>query len=292
MAKKVKNKKPLRFGLYGEKEVVVSDFVHIERMLYKNPKHNSFIPPHIHANLYQIFFIYQGAVRFYLTKEECNVKAPAAVVIPDNTMHGMKCDDRIDGMVLTFSSSFSENELAPSFNEEKHRVRILELTNPRTFERVKDIVSGLFEELYEAMPKKHVIHSYLYLLLNKTHQLSLDAREEFVSNDSRTHRLYRSFLKNVKHSYSVMKPVTEYAEELGITTVHLNRICSQSVNKSPLDIIHDFVLAESKQYLIHSEFSISEISNKLDFTDPAYFSRFFKKRESISPKVFRNISSI
>src|SRR6478736_5162661 len=109
MVVKRKKTKPLRFGLYGESEILTPEFVHCERMVYQNPKHNSYIPPHVHSNLFQIFFIYAGSVRFSFDQQHHVVHASAVVTIPENTLHGMKCADDIDGMVLTFSSSFAEN---------------------------------------------------------------------------------------------------------------------------------------------------------------------------------------
>jgi AraC family transcriptional activator of pobA len=290
MAIKIKNKKPLRYGLYGESEVVASEIIHMERLVFRNPKHESNIAPHVHTNLFQVFFIYAGGVRFMFDKKDYDVKAASAVLIPENTTHGMRCDDHIDGMVLTFSSAFAENILASNSGFEAHMndASILEITNPRILGQLKDIVNGLREELFENKPEKHVIHSYLYLILNKVHQLSLEAHEESVASDTRTYQIFKAFLKNVKQSYSVSKSVATYASELNITQVYLNRICMAAVGKSPLLVIHDFILAEAKKFLQYSNFSVSEISYKLSFVDPAYFSRFFKKMESVSPKEYRD----
>jgi AraC family transcriptional activator of pobA len=84
-----------------------------------------------------------------------------------------------------------------------------------------------------------------------------------------------------------MKSVKQYASELHITSVHLNRICQSAVGKPALHIIHDFLILEAEKFLEHTDLHISEIAYRLNFEDPAYFSRFFKKYTALSPKQFR-----
>jgi AraC family transcriptional activator of pobA len=69
--------------------------------------------------------------------------------------------------------------------------------------------------------------------------------------------------------------------------MHLNRVCKIVVDKSPLQILHELVVAEAKKYLLNTSYSISEISYFLNFNDPAYFTRLFKKNVGVSPSDFR-----
>jgi AraC family transcriptional activator of pobA len=81
--------------------------------------------------------------------------------------------------------------------------------------------------------------------------------------------------------------VANYANKIGITPTHLNRVCKQLVNKSALEIMHDNIALEAKKHLMYSTFSVSEIANILNFKDPSHFSKFFKKNTGKSPKFFK-----
>jgi AraC family transcriptional activator of pobA len=74
---------------------------------------------------------------------------------------------------------------------------------------------------------------------------------------------------------------------MGITAVHLNRVCRAIVGKSTLQTIQEAILLEAQRYLHHSSYSISEISYLLNFDDISYFSRLFKKQLGLSPRQFR-----
>jgi AraC family transcriptional activator of pobA len=54
--------------------------------------------------------------------------------------------------------------------------------------------------------------------------------------------------------------------------------------------VQDYYISEAKKYFSHTSLSIAEVAYQLNFEDPAYFSRYFKKKEGISPREFvRNV---
>jgi AraC family transcriptional activator of pobA len=81
--------------------------------------------------------------------------------------------------------------------------------------------------------------------------------------------------------------VAGYARDLGITANHLNAVCRQAVDKSALTLIHERQILEAKRRLVYSALTISQIADELGFSDPAYFSRFFKRLTGTTPKDFR-----
>ena len=72
-----------------------------------------------------------------------------------------------------------------------------------------------------------------------------------------------------------------------MTAAHLNALCRQTVGKSALELIHERMILEAKRNLVYTSMSISEVSYAIGFSDPAYFTRFFKRQVGLSPKEFR-----
>ena len=68
-------------------------------------------------------------------------------------------------------------------------------------------------------------------------------------------------------------------------------ICQTLVQKSALQLVHEYLLIEAKKYLLGTSNSIAEISYFLDFKDPSHFSKFFRKMSGASPREFRRQSS-
>jgi len=53
------------------------------------------------------------------------------------------------------------------------------------------------------------------------------------------------------------------------------------------ELIRERVMLEARRMLLHDVRTIAKIGHYLSFPDHSYFSRFFKKYESISPEKFR-----
>ena len=285
--------KPVRFGLYGEAEILLLDFLHCESMEYRSKKHNWVIKQHLHANLFQLFLIERGKVTYEFEDERYLVSGPVIVTIPENMLHGLVVSKNIQGMVLTLSTSFLETvfRVAPTALMELSQIRILrDVKRDSSYRAIKSLLYELHDEIREELPEKGLIlQSQLSLLLSKLFRLSVEKSDNFIDAGSSYARYFNLFLRSIKKAYTPMKPITHYAHELNITTVHLNRICQARVGKSALQVVDDFLFLEAEKYLKHTEYSISEVAYRLNFEDPAYFSRFFSKYAGVSPKVFREV---
>ena len=285
--------KPVRFGLYGEAEILLPDFLHCESMEYRSKKNNWVIKQHLHANLFQLFLVERGKVTYEFEDEKYLVSGPVIVTIPENMLHGLVVSKNIQGMVLTLSTSFLETvfRLAPTALMELSHTRILmDVKKVKSYRAIKSLLYELHDEIREELPEKGLIlQSQLSLLLSKLFRLSLEKSDNFIDAGSSYSRYFNLFLRSIKKSYTPMKSITHYARELNITTVHLNRICQATVGKSALQVVDEFLFLEAEKYLKHTEYSISEVAYRLNFEDPAYFSRFFSKYAGVSPKVFREV---
>jgi AraC family transcriptional regulator, transcriptional activator of pobA len=283
--------KPVRFGLYGEQEVLLPDFLHCESMEFRSRKHNWIIKQHLHGNLFQLFLIEVGRVMYDFEDEQHLVAGPAIVIIPEKILHGLQVSKNIKGMVLTLSTSFLETvfRVAPFAMMELSQPRVLkDLKKSKSYPAIKTQLYELHDEIREELPEKGLIlQSQLSLLLSKLFRLSVEISDGFVETGSPYSRYFNFFLRSIKKSYTPMKSIAQYARELNITTVHLNRICQTAVGKSALQVVDEFLFLEAEKYLKHTDYSISEVAYRLNFEDPAYFSRFFSKYAGISPKVFR-----
>jgi AraC family transcriptional activator of pobA len=91
----------------------------------------------------------------------------------------------------------------------------------------------------------------------------------------------------VDRHFKTHRPVDFYANELGVSAAHLNALCRRLTGRSALQIVHERLLLQAKRSLIYTAMTISEVSDSLGFSEPAYFSRFFKRYTGLAPKEFR-----
>jgi len=283
--------KPLHYGLYGEDDFLLTDFVHCETIGFRTKMHNMIIEEHIHTSLFQIFILESGRLDITIGSKEYLLSEPAIITVPENTLHGMKAGKNAKGKVVTISTSFLEN------NSAHFHCSLHELTSPHvitafdkmsSFEAIRLFIDNLCDEINSDLPdKKWVLKNYCNLLLSLICRLPEKKSEKIITPDNRNMRYFKIFQKSVKQSCTPMKSIREYAKELNMTSVHLNRICKSAVGKSALQTVHEFLMLEAEKFLKHTNLHVAEIAYRLNFEDPAYFSRLFRKYMGTSPRVFR-----
>ncbi len=86
-------------------------------------------------------------------------------------------------------------------------------------------------------------------------------------------------------------PSTAYfADKLNMSAKYLGDKLRVLTGKTAQEHIYLKVIEEAKVLLLARKSSISEVAFQLGFEYPEYFSRFFKKRVGLSPKVFQNLN--
>ncbi|MBN1119541.1 MAG: substrate-binding domain-containing protein [Anaerolineae bacterium] len=79
----------------------------------------------------------------------------------------------------------------------------------------------------------------------------------------------------------------DLAEYIGMSEDYLSRAFSQELGISPWDYLNRYRIFRAKELLIQTDNSISQVARRVGFSDPAYFSRVFRKLTGLSPRHYR-----
>lgn len=83
------------------------------------------------------------------------------------------------------------------------------------------------------------------------------------------------------------QPLGFYARALQVTPDHLSRSCRAVTGLSALDLLHERLLLEARRLLSYTQAPVADVARDLGFDDPAYFSRFFARRDGHAPQEYR-----
>lgn len=100
----------------------------------------------------------------------------------------------------------------------------------------------------------------------------------------------RKFNLLVEMHFREKHKVSEYADLLHMTPKSLSNLFSRYYNKSPLKVITERIILESKRLLDFSDKNVNEIALILGFDEVSHFSKFFKNQVGLSPIEYKNIS--
>lgn len=81
----------------------------------------------------------------------------------------------------------------------------------------------------------------------------------------------------------------DVAQQFDMSARTFNRRFKQATDKTPLEYLQNIRLGTAQDLLKDSNLSVAEISYRVGFNDPGYFSSLFKKRISLNPRDYRRL---
>jgi AraC family transcriptional regulator, transcriptional activator of pobA len=151
-------------------------------------------------------------------------------------------------------------------------------------------ISNLFEAILKEKASENPLKNELIAL--KLVELILLSEQYFtehlhLTEDIPNLELIKKFSDLIEKYFMQERSVKFYAGQLNMHPNHLNAVVKKHTGLTAKASIQNRLLLETK-YLLHStHLSIKEISAKMGFTDPNYFTSFFTQLENMSPGNYR-----
>ena len=284
------------FALYGEAASLGQELLHIEEVQSRSRLYQWEIQPHTHQGLYPVLWLWRGQAEVLLDEQRAEVQAPAAIVLPPTVVHGFRFAPETDGRVLTLSARWllegETGALGAAFQELFTAPRLLHFLPD---EDAAQRLDALFRELtheFQWPPRvgaSPVLGWLARALVWRLAQASAQQRQAAQAG-TRAHRhqaLFTRFLLLVEQHFLEHWPLQRYGERLGLSLQRLNRLTRSACGRSALELVHERLTREACRRLIYIEAPAASLALELGFDDPAYFSRFFKRRTGLSPQQYR-----
>ncbi|MDN3693743.1 helix-turn-helix domain-containing protein [Chryseobacterium tructae] len=192
------------------------------------------------------------------------------------------------GCVIAFKREYLEED------DKEFAIDVFNLFNMHgqyTHLRLDNDVVEILQYLRILMEKEcqNSMGSYLVLKsLLKAFLLNLirASQHYFLNQDLHQKRVYQ-FIMLMDDYYKTERKAEFYASKMGISEKRINQILKEKMNKTLTQLLHERVVVEAERMLISGELTIKEIAFDLNFDDPAYFSRFYKKQTGHTPEDFK-----
>lgn len=268
------------FRLKGREEKVLATF----------PRETAI--PHRHP-FYEICFFMEGGGESEMDFRKYPILSPGIHFIGPGRVHKIIGDAQSSGYVIAFTREFLAREEerrllddAPFFRSSTPEP-FVHLTKDE-FSYLRKIMGNMVEDfLGQSSEKTALLRSYLRIFLLRSTEIFARNHPQWVNTTSGSPHLVEQYLRLVENQFAVHHGVQNYASQLSVTPDHLSRTTRQILGKSAGEIILDRILLEARRLLLFSSLTAKEISYQLNFTDPSYFGRIFRKKVGMSPSAFR-----
>lgn len=291
--------KPPLYELYGELgRDAALDGLHLESIADRSRLHNWEIRPHRHSALLQLLLIERGRARVDIDGRVLALRGPAAVWVPPFVVHGFEFAPETQGRVVTLDQARLRELLgrAGGLWEELGHARALALQRAsQPWRALQAVAEGLQTEYADMHPwRGQGLDGGLLMLASAVARLPrlAQAQAPAAAGEGRSMVHLARFREQVERHFRSHPTLAALADPLGITPTQLNRLCRRHLHCSALDVLHQRLLLEAKRELGYTTLQVRQISDGLGFSDPTYFTRFFRRLTGHSPKTWRDTSQL
>ncbi|UBM60826.1 helix-turn-helix domain-containing protein [Marinilongibacter aquaticus] len=162
---------------------------------------------------------------------------------------------------------------------------------PEEKDTLYDLFSKSHREYRKENPSREVLISYTLLIISYTriyYERQFEARSKIYNKVVADFYQQLDALLDSENGLPELPSVTYFAEKANLSTNYFGDLIKHFTGTSPIDHIHEGIIQSAKNKLRRTNLSVSEIAYSLGFGYPTYFTRFFRRKTGISPKVFRN----
>jgi len=151
----------------------------------------------------------------------------------------------------------------------------------RTYQKSKDHLFG--ERLVSSILNNNVLH------LKSTYENASSSVQYFVNGNAPRNyqQIADGFRGLIVQHVKKQKKVNYYSDLLHITDRTLSTVIRSIFDKTPKEIIDEYIIELSKKLLEDKELSIKQIAYELGYRSPNNFSMFFRKHQKITPTDYR-----
>jgi signal transduction histidine kinase/DNA-binding response OmpR family regulator/streptogramin lyase len=238
-------------------------------------------------------YIYNSLINKYNVRDASN-GADALKILSDGWVPDIVVTDlmmpQMDGMELIsrlrsdFNTSHIPIILITAKHEDDTHVKAMKygadgyIGKPFTMELLTARIDNMLER------RKMLISGLSSSDAAKTSPMKLDLSPQEIVITDKDELLIKKVMNWLEENVSDADvTVEQLAQYVGMGRTSMYNKIKGLTGKSPVELIQEFRLEKSRYYLRSGQYSVSETSYKVGFSDPGYFSRTFKKHYGITP---------
>ncbi|MDO6803106.1 AraC family transcriptional regulator [Wenyingzhuangia sp. 1_MG-2023] len=249
--------------------------------------HNPTQPHRI--SFFSLLIVIKGTGYHQIDLKNYELKAGTVLKIAKGQVHAFQKNPTYEGYLIIFTEDFVIHYFSKSSINLISHLYNYHLTSPISNETDlnESFLNQLKKETTEesTITQKNIIASLINIYLL---QLERQTKNKTLKNYNQRHfDIFIKFKNLVEKNYTNTRNVKDYAEMLLISRKLLNQIVKEFTLNTSKTFVDNYLVLEAKRRIITSNQNIKEISFEMGFIEVTNFTKFFKKKTGVSPKVFK-----
>ncbi len=275
-----------RFFIYGEPARALDvGFLHVETVMQRRYLHFGHVAPHKHPQMGQITWWHRGGGTYQIEDRTWIFSAPAISFVPSDVVHGFDVDHQSNAVVVSVSDDLLK-AIAPQSDLGLDVPTFLTgQSGSPIWAHLGSLLDMVAEEYRErGAARGKVLIGLVGVVLSLMERLGGSTA---LPSSSPTVTLALSLRRAIDFHYREALPVGHYVELLATTRHLLDKAAREVFGMTVKGLLLERRLLEAKRLLRFTVRPVEDIGREIGLGDPAYFSRFFRRRTGDTPTAWR-----
>ena len=189
------------------------------------------------------------------------------------------------GLFADFSMPFAVGQFPSAFNGQ---VRDFQLpVRQEEQQTARNILDTLWHLVHQKDYYRPTVSSLVAALMHHYDCLFHQQADNLAATRSREQTIFDRFIQLVNQHCREHHQIAYYADRMCLTERYLGTVIRQTSGTTAKDWIDRALITQAKVLLRHSDKSVLQISEDLNFPNPAFFSKYFKRLTALTPLEYR-----
>ena len=228
----------------------------------------------------RVLCVSAGWVRCLINLETFNLEEHSAVIVlPNSTFEVLERSEDFDFFACSFPTDLP---IIAEFNNQ------IDITLD---DEEWSLINEYFNLMWHEVKRKPVLPEVLlHLQMAMMMELCRINKMSDVMRDigqSREYATLHHFIRLVNEYGKTHRNIPFYADKLCLTPNHFGAVIKHASGLTAMQWINRFIIQQAKVLLKYGDNSILGISEQLNFPNPSFFSKFFKRETGMTPNEYR-----
>jgi AraC-like DNA-binding protein len=287
-----------RDGFLGQKLIFIPE--NIRNNIKDNPLINSlyitsigYFPHAVHhfrerkegANQFILIYCTEGSGTIEIDTNDFRLTPNHFVIIPAHTSHRYKADE--DNPWSIYWVHFAGSRARILYDRYLHNNDSKIGQIPFQKQRI-----SFFDHIMRVLERGYSNDNMEYINVTLWELMSSFIYADFfqeIGHQSTKPDFISKAISYMQQSLNQSISVEEIARHVNYSVSYFHSVFKEKTGFSPIHYFNHLKIQRACQYLSFTDLNINEISYKLGFDDPFYFSRLFKKMMNLSPSEYRQL---
>lgn len=247
-------------------------------------------------NFWEMVYVDSGEVEISANGKPVYLKQGEAIFHKPNEFHTLGTNEKNTANVFVISfvcssesmSFFKGKTMAVPPKLKKYISLIIEEYKETFVPMASDDIKL---EIKENPPigSQQMIRTYLeqLLIMLIRHEQGTKDLRLFPSKESMENHLVSQIIHIIEENITEKITVSQICEKMSYSRAYLSKIFKQTTDYTILEYILMLKIREAKKLIREGNFNFTQISDKLSFENPHYFSRVFKRVSNMTPNDYK-----